>query len=117
MTQICNYDTDMAKYILRILKAQPNVVCSWGFRSPYVVKNGVRFHVNGFLHRGWCEVMYDEGRDTFTFCTFGSDGRVLTVVEDVYFDNLVSVIDYHVETKNDKSEKYKKQVNDWLATV
>jgi hypothetical protein len=42
---------------------------------------------------------------------------VVKTIDEVYFDNLVSTIDYNVETKNDKTEKYKKQVDRWLATV
>ena len=116
MAQIGQFDMDMAKYILSIFKTQPNVVCSWGFRSPYVVKNGVRFHVNGFQHKGWCEVMYDEGRDTFIFSTFGKGGRVLSVVEDVYFDNLIDVIDSAVETGKMSEEQYKEKVGNWLKS-
>ncbi|MCR5193109.1 MAG: hypothetical protein K6D59_07365 [Bacteroidales bacterium] len=114
MAQIGQFDMDMAKYILCILKTQPNVVCSWGFHSPYVVKNGLRFHVNGFQHRGLCEVVYDEGRDTFTFRTFGKKGVTNYEMEDVYFDNLIEVIDSAVETGKLNEEQYKEKVTEWL---
>ena len=117
MTQIGQFDTDMAKYILSIFKTQPNVVCSWGFRSPYVVKNGLRFHVNGFQHKGWCEVVYDEGRDTFTFRTIGNKGVVKYEIDDVYFDNLIEVIDSTVETGKMSKEQYKEKVGNWLKSV
>lgn len=114
MAQITKFDSDIARYILSIFKTNPNVICSWGFRSPYVVKNGVRFHVNGFQHRGWCEVVYDEGRDTFTFSTYGIRGNIKYVVEDVYFDNLVEVIDSAVETGKMNDEQYKERVSEWM---
>lgn len=104
----------MAQYILSILKTQPNVMMSWGFHSAMVIKNGLRFHVNGFQHKGWCEVMYDEGRDTFIFSTFGKGGKVLSVIEDVYFDNLIEVIDSAVETGKMSEEQYKEKVGNWL---
>lgn len=114
MAQITKFDSEMTRYILSIFKTKPNVICSWGFRSPYVVRNGVRFHVNGFQHRGWCEVVYDEGRDTFTFRTFGNKGVTKYEIDDVYFDNLIDVIDSAVETGKLSEELYKEKVTEWL---
>ena len=114
MTQIDNFDRDMAQYILSILKTQPNVMMSWGFHSAMVIKNGLRFHVNGFQHRGWCEVVYDEGRDTFTFRTIGNKGVVKYEIDDVYFDNLIEIIDSAVETGKMNDEQYKQRVSEWL---
>lgn len=114
MTQDNEADMAMAKYIMSILRTQPMVVCSWGFRSPIAISNGLRFHVNGFRHKGWCEVEYIDGRDTFTFRTLDSEGKPKYEAEDVYFDNLVSVVDYAVETGRDSEEVYKARVNQWL---
>ena len=104
----------MAKYIISIFRTQPMVVCSWGYSSPIAIKDGLRFRVNGFRHKGWCEVVYNEGMDTFTFRTIGRDGKAIREFEDVYFDNLVSVIDMTVETGRDSEEQYKARVNSWL---
>ncbi len=105
----------MAKYIISIFRTQPMVVCSWGYSSPIAIKDGLRFRVNGFRHKGWCEVVYNEGMDTFTFRTIGRDGKAIREFEDVYFDNLVSVIDMTVETGRDSEEQYKARVNSWLG--
>ena len=112
--QIDNFDRDMARYILNILRTQPNVMMSWGFHSAMIIKNGLRFFVHGFQHKGWCSVVYDEGKDTFTFCTYGIRGNIKYQVEDVYFDNLVEIIDSAVETGRMSNEQYKERVSEWL---
>lgn len=114
MIQTGTVDMEMAKYIMRIFRTQPMVVCSWGFNSPIAIKDGLRFRVNGFIFKGWCEVQYNEGMDTFTFRTIGKEGKIIREIEDVYFDNLVSVIDLTVETGRDSEEQYKARVNSWL---
>ena len=110
-------DTTMAKYIISIFKTQPNIVMSWGYHNAIAIQDGVMFLVNGFIFKGWVRVEYVEGLDTFTVSLINRRGTVVKTIEDVYFDNLVSTIDYNVETKDDQTEKYKQQVNRWLATV
>ena len=89
---------EMALYILRILRTQPIIVFSWGFHSPIAVNNGLRFLVEGRLHQGWTEVLYDDGADLFRVRTL-KDGAVKEEVSDVYLESLVYVIDRMVETK------------------
>ena len=89
---------EMARYILSILRSQLIIVFSWGFHSPVAVDNGLRFLVDGRLHRGWVEVLYDEGADLFRVRTL-KGGQVCCEVADVYLDCLVRVIDGMVETK------------------
>ena len=110
-------DTSMAKYIISIFKTQPNIVMSWGYHNATAIENGIMFLVSGFIFKGWVKVLYEEGLDTFTVSLINRRGTIVKTIEDVYFDNLVSVIDYNVETKDDQTEKYKQQVNAWLATV
>ena len=88
----------MARYILSILRTQPVIVLSWGFHAPVAVDNGLRFLVNGRLHRGSVEVKYDESADLFRVRTM-SNGHVMREESDVYLDCLVRVIDRMVETK------------------
>lgn len=89
---------EMARYILSILRTQPVIVLSWGFHAPVAVDNGLRFLVNGRLHRGAVEVRYDEGADLFRVRTM-ANGQVKREESDVYLDCLVRVIDRMVETK------------------
>ena len=97
----------MVKYIMTILRSQPMIVFSWGFHTPVAINNGLRFKVQGFLHTGWVEVVYNEGRDLFEVRTINKDGSVKQEVEDVYFDCLVDVIDGMVERCKNYSEKVK----------
>ena len=94
----------MGEYILQILKSQLMIVCSWGFHNPTTLPNGLRFHVQGFKYIGTVEVVYVEGKDLFEV-NLTNNG---TKVEDVYLDNLVSVIDNLVE----KTSNYKQSVEE-----
>ena len=94
---------EMAKYILQILRSQPIVVFSWGFHNPQRLPDdkGLRFCVQGFKYTGTVEVVYVEGKDLFKVVLTDNG----TKVEDVYFDNLVSVIDGLVERVDNYKEK------------
>ena len=85
----------MAEYILEILKSQLMVLFSWG---PHNFKRlpedkGLSFQVEGFKYQGNVVVMYNAGTDLFEVILTKTGERV----EDVYLDNLVSVIDGLVE--------------------
>lgn len=100
----------MAEYIFSIFRTQLMVVFSWGFHRPTALPNdeGLSFKVNGFKHKGWVFVKYNEGKDLFDIELRGNDMTIISVIEDVYFDQLVNVIDYAVERTDD----YEKQVKD-----
>ena len=110
-------DIEISLNILRLLYAEPNKLMSWGFDNSRPTPKGVAFEVNGFKHKGWCEVVYDEGSDTYTFRTFDDNGEVKREIENCYCDNLISIIDAEVETNNDQSEEYKRQFQEWLNFV
>ena len=96
---------NMAEYILSILKSQIFVLLSWGFHRPVRLENGLRFQVQGFIHRGTVEVIYNEGLDLFEVRTLNSDGSIKQKEEDVYLDCLVNVIDSMVERVPDYESK------------
>ena len=89
---------EMAKYILNILHSQPIVVFSWGFHNAHPIRNGLRFSVNGYLHQGLVDVVYNEGADLFVVNTLNDDGSIKQQETDIYLDCLVNVIDRMVET-------------------
>lgn len=105
-SQIIDIETSMN--ILRLLYAEPEKQIKWGFNNSRPIPNGVAFEVNGLRHKGWCEVIYDEERDTYTFRTIDENGEVKRELEECYCDNLVAVIDAEVECNDDQSEEYKK---------
>lgn len=96
----------MAEYILHILKSQIFVLLSWGFHRPIRLENGLKFQVNGFIHKGAVEVVYNEGLDLFEVRTLNSDGSIKQKEGDVYLDCLVNVIDGMVE----RTPNYKERV-------
>lgn len=98
----------MANYILSILRTQLMIVFSWGFHNANAIENGLAFFVNGYLHKGKVEVVYDAGWDLFTVRTINRDGGVKQQEEGVYLDCLVSVIDTMVERSPDYKERVKK---------
>ena len=93
----------MAEYILKILRSQLMVVFSWGFHRPMALPEdkGLRFYVEGFKYQGVVDVIYNDGRDLFEVLL--SNG---TIVEDVYLDSLVNVIDGLVE----RTDNYKERI-------
>lgn len=88
---------ELANYILNIFRHYLPVVFSWGFHNPRIISNGLSFQVQGFLHTGKVEVILDEGTDTFIVRLINRNGSVKKVVEDVFVDGLVQVIDGLVE--------------------
>lgn len=98
----------MAEYILSILRTQLMVVFSWGFHRPTALPDdgGVAFKVDGFKHRGWVFVKYNEGKDLFDIELRDKSLNVVRSIEDVYFDQLIAVIDNAVE----HTENYEEQV-------
>lgn len=103
----------MAKYILSILWTQLVVVFSWGFHRPTALPNneGLAFRVNGFKHRGWVFVKYNEGKDLFDIELRDNAMTIIRVIEDVYFDQLVNVIDHAVEHTSDYEKRVKRLYN------
>ena len=99
---------NMAEYIMSILKSQIFVLLSWGFHRPVRLENGLRFQVQGFIHKGTVEVVYVEGLDLFEVRTLNADGSIKQKEEDVYLDCLVNVIEGMVERCPD----YQKRVNE-----
>lgn len=97
----------MAEYILSILRSQLMVMWSWGFNTPTRLSNdqGLAFKVQGYKYKGWVEVVYEEGLDTFTVILKKTGKKV----EDVYFDELVNVIDGLVERTADYEERVKNE--------
>ena len=103
---------ELANYILSVLRTDLMVMFSWGFRNPIAIRNGLRFHVNGFKHQGWVEVVYDEGWDLFTIRLI-KGGKLVKEIEQVYVDMLVNIIDNAIERTAD----YAKDVEHWLEDV
>ena len=64
--------------------------------------------MQGFKFRGVVEVVYNEGKDLFEV-SFIKRGKVVEVVDDIYFDMLVDVIDTKVEKTSDYKERIERE--------
>lgn len=99
---------EMANYILAILGTSQNIVWSWGFNSPKPLDNGLTFKVQGFLHKGWVKVEYNEGSDLFDIKLLSDQLIEVKFIEGIYVDQLVDVIDDSVEC----CDNYEQRVRD-----
>lgn len=98
---------ELANYLFSILKSNRMVMFSWGFNSPSVIENGLMFKVEGFLHQGTVRVVLDEGKDLFEIQLISNKNELIKTIEDVYFDQLVGVIDSNVERVSNYDEVVK----------
>lgn len=102
-----NYNKQMAEYILTILNAKPLFVMSWGLdpRTITIVDLGIKFHVQGFKHKGFVQVVLNEGADLFEVTLISEDGKKLRTIDSVYLEDLVDVIDKAVEYTDDYEQR------------
>lgn len=102
-------DTRMAEYIMILLKSRYQVMWSWGSCKFIPLTNGLMCHVQGYLLNGWVKVLYNEATDAFDVFFQSNQQKVKETVNEVYLDNLVDAIDYHVE--NNGSFNYAERVH------
>lgn len=90
------------------------VVMSWGvYKRIATVYNSMAtlaLRVSGVLHKGWVYVSLDEGRDCYIITLLSPDKKTVVGVRDeVYCEELGSVIDSIIERKDEwTDEEYKK---------
>ena len=92
----------MSRYIWHILTLDPYIPMSWGIDLDSIESDetSLEFHVQGFVHTGNVRITFIEGADVFQVTLYGEDGELKETINDVYLDNLVSVIDEKVEKQS-----------------
>ena len=100
---------EMAKYILQILMSRIIIIMSWGFHRPVAIENGLRFNVNGFIHQGKVEVIYNAGSDLFEVRLLYSDGSIKEQTSDGDLERGVRVVGGVVEGWPDYQRKVKEE--------
>ena len=110
MAKIEKHDIETGKYILTILSSRLDIVSSWGLDPETLkpIKNGIKFHVQGFRHKGTVELTLNEGEDLFEISLISDSGEMVKKIESVFLDELISTIDDNVE----KVENYEKRVSE-----
>lgn len=103
-----DYNLELARYIWSILKTQITIFMSWGVvpESMKVIEGGLEFECNGFKHKGKVQIVLDEGKDLFEVHLISENGEKVKTIEDVFLDNLISVVDENIE----KTEDYKERI-------
>ena len=103
------YSKEIAGYILSIFRTNPFVVMSWGINpaSITIVEVGVKFHVQGFIHTGYVQVVLNEGEDLFEVTLISEEGETLKTIEHIFVDNLISILDSEIE----KCENYQERIS------
>ena len=102
-----DYSREIASYILSIFRTNPFVVMSWGIASITIVEVGVKFHVQGFIHTGYVQVVLNDGEDLFEVTLISEKGEILKTIEHIFVDNLISILDSEIE----KCENYEERIS------
>ncbi len=107
--QIVNEDVFYRFQSFAIFRTNPFVVMSWGINPATItiVEVGVKFHVQGFIHTGYVQVVLNEGEDLFEVTLISEEGETLNKIEHIFVDNLICVIDEAVE----KCENYQERIS------
>jgi len=102
-----DYNLKIAEYIFEIFKSNLPVVWSWGIdpASIQVINLGVKFHVQGFKHKGNVHVVYNEGEDLFKVSLIDENDITVKTIEHIFLGDLISVIDDAVEKTDNYSER------------
>ena len=102
-----NYDQELAQYIWTILKSEMTIIWSWGLdtNTIKIILGGLEFHVQGFIHTGMVRIELNEGLDLFEITLISETGETVKKIEEVYVDQLVSVIDDNIEKTNNYEER------------
>ena len=103
------YSKEIANYIFSIFRTNPFVVMSWGINpaSITIVEVGVKFHVQGFIHTGFVQVVLNEGEDLFEVSLIDESGKIQKTIEHIFVDNLISILDSEIE----KCENYEERIS------
>lgn len=101
-------DIEIARYIMAILQNRAEIMMSWGI-DPKTVKTitgGLQFHVSGFKVKGTVRITYDQGSDLFRIDIIPDNDTLQITHDEVFLDQLVSLIDEEVE----KTDDYQKRI-------
>jgi hypothetical protein len=85
---------------LNLLKSNFWVFATWGGQAFKNLNNRIlKFKVNGHIHKGHVYVSVN-GSDLYNVYLTTTRGTIVSVMEDIYFDELVDRIDVAVEKQD-----------------
>lgn len=116
-----DYVTEVANEILKLLRIGAYKTLSWGMDGLAAIefedKPALKFHVNGFVHKGDVVIALNDGMDLYEVHLLGDNGEVKRSVREIYYDHLVDIADVLIETGTDTPEEYRERVEEWLAAT
>jgi len=96
---------------LLIIRSSGTISWSWGMHNVTNYGNkSLVFKVQGFVHNGLVAIHYNEGRELYMIDFLNNHYKVVKTVEDVYFDDLVEILDRNIE-KDVSDSEYAKLVS------
>lgn len=92
-----------------------DVIMSWGISkriaTVYQDKATLALRVSGVLHKGWVYISLDEGKDCYVVTLLSADkSKVIKVHDEVYCEELGSVIDNLVERNEEWTDDMYKEL-------
>lgn len=92
-----------------------DVIMSWGISkriaTVYQDRATLALRVSGVLHKGWVYISLDEGKDCYVVTLLSADkSKVIKVRDEVYCEELGSVIDNLVERKEEWTDDMYKEL-------
>ena len=111
---------EVASIILEQIKATvpASYLMSWGARDWTPINSedgpGLQFNVNGLLHKGFVEVILDEGKDAYIINLVSKKGDTVDTLENIYVMELCETLDRLIETGDFTKEEYSNKVKEWL---
>lgn len=101
---------------LAVIKSQPSKFVCWGVTEIRLIGETkedirtIRLTANGLIHKGYVYVFLN-GKDLYEFYLVSLDGELVKEVKDLFFDQLVDVIDQEIEYGvNTTSKEYQAKV-------
>jgi hypothetical protein len=86
---------------LQLLRSSQSIFWSWGATAFTVItekgyKKALRFKSNGYKHKGHVYISVN-GMDLYDVLLTSTMGTIVKEIKDLYFDQLVKVIDENIE--------------------
>jgi len=91
---------EVNKTIRKLIEANLNTVFSWGFYAYTINPTNIEFCVEGFKHSGTVRIELNQ-LNLFDIVLYDANDKEVSIIRDVYAEDLIGTIDYAVERTDD----------------
>jgi hypothetical protein len=95
--------------VLFLIKQSGSIGWSWGIEKIQYHSPSLSIFVNGFIHRGRVQISVS-WKDLYHIEFYNTDEKWIKTIEDIYVDELISVLDKEIERGDISEEEYKSNV-------